>query len=1164
MPRLFMGRLPNLSALAWELSHKVQKGRPFCALLPDLEWAEKLREDIQTLDFKVNTLVFPALETDMLRHRGPSSLSRWERLRCFEALSHPRPEQKTLILVPADALMQKCPPLEFFEKNSIPLALSQELNRQELQYQLARLGYLPSELVEKPGQYALRGAVLDVFPATAEYPLRLELFDDMLSSIRFFHPESQRKIADLTEFCLGPAREFIFPPLSENTSFLRQIKSILREQKRSLADREALYARFVQHSYFPEIDYWGPLILEEQGLCKNADPLEIFSPWQAIIEAHSVEGLAQAAQNQERRDLERALEEEEWVPPSEYFLSQNTSQLDLLRRTLAKAPLWLSHKQKTGLAYEPEEHFEHTLSSHSALELALAESLQGGSSPSLSPLLEEISLSLKENTSVIFITRSETQLDRLSFLLEQNGHSLKRWEKQNSFSSAPESANIWGKVGNLQASFKDSARKWSFILSDSIFGTQKKRSAVRHRKQGTRSLLSGDMALINLQSGDLVVHAEHGVGRYLGLRLMDFGGIPSELIEIEYRDNNKLFVPVTRLSLVQRHSAPQESIVLDRLGGQSWEQKKTKARKDLRSIAGELLHLYSLREMARGPSIQPDPEKIEAFAAQFPFTETEDQLKAIEAGLKDLAGPTPMDRLLCGDVGYGKTEVAMRLAHACAIAGYQVAVLVPTTLLAVQHEASFKKRLSSFGIRVEGLSRFKTAREKEKTIKDLKEGTVSIVVGTHSLLGPSIQFKKLGLLVVDEEQKFGVSHKEKIKRLKNNVHVLSMSATPIPRTLNMAMSGLKELSLISTPPQDRISVRTHIARKNADLIREAVLNEIRRGGQVFYVHNRVQTIQREYEYLKELLPQTKIEYVHGQMEERQLEARVLSFYKGETELLLTTSIIESGLDIPSANTLIVDRSDHFGLSQLYQLRGRVGRSSERAYAYFLRPEKGKITDEAEQRLSVLETYQELGSGFHIASHDLEIRGAGDLLGRQQSGSISALGFEAYAELLQECIADLRGEHFTRTLDPDIQIPIDSTIPEHYIPEIGLRLMAYRRLAASLEEEEIDQIIEELEDRFGALPESVENLTVLMRIKCQLRRLGIRSAVASKTGVSLSFDEQTPVDPTKMIESIKKYPSHYQLTPEGKLLIKQPANALESRDVVRSVERALAQLESWCA
>jgi transcription-repair coupling factor (superfamily II helicase) len=1154
----FIGRLPNQSALAWELWHARNPALAQAVLVPDIDSSQSLLEDLRSFGVPAEELfVLTPLETDLVRHRGPSLLRRVDRLRFFESWQRQVPG---IYLVCSEALCQFRPDALFFSRESLHVKTGQQANRSDLNDEIVRLGYLPTELVELPGQSASRGSIIDVFPPESAYPLRIELFEDKVESIRSFHPDSQRRIADLAELRIPSCREFVFPDnLSESSSAYLRIKQELQDLEVSREDRIAILDRIRQKSFFPTVDYWGPTFLLESP----AEPLDLLHNILAFVEPHALEVSAQASLSEMERHFRDALEEGEWVPRSTSFLVPRKNLVETLRAALANSTssLWLSHKSETGLSYEPEGKVLSQMSGHGMLESELAGARHDRAEAPLDSLLNRIKEWMARGCRIVLVGRSSSQLERLSFLLSGHALNFKIYESLPSFELSKEP--LGGLECPLQTGFIDLERGYVFLLVDQILGTRKKKSSAR---PSSASSFNADLALLDLKPSDLVVHKEHGIGRYLGLKIMNFSGVPAELIEIEYRDGNKLFVPVTRLSLIQKYSGATENAPIDKMGGQSWQTKKGKVRKELASIAGDLLHLYSLREMARGPQIHPNEHDVDVFAATFPYVETPDQEKAIASVLADLRGPKPMDRLICGDVGYGKTEVALRAAHAALSAGFQVAVLVPTTLLATQHEATFRRRLGD-RFPTQGLSRFKEAKEVKHTLLGLKDGSIRCVVGTHKLLGNEVQFKNLGLLVIDEEQRFGVVHKEKIKKLRANVHVLSMSATPIPRTLNMAMSGIKDLSIIQTAPQDRLSVKTFVARKTEKLICEAVEAEIKRGGQVFYVHNRVQSILKEHELLTRLLKGVRIEHVHGQMDEEEIEKRMLDFVEGRTQILLTTSIIESGLDIPNANTLIIDRSDAFGLSQLYQLRGRVGRSSARGYAYFMLPEQGNITQDAEERLAVLEAYQELGSGFHIASHDLELRGAGDLLGRSQSGNIASIGFDAYVELLQEAIAEIRGEHLEVKVDPEIQIPVDTVIPTFYIPEIGLRLMFYRKLAAAIDEDEVEATASEMLDRFGNLPESVKNLVAIMRIKCQLRRLGVRSAVGGKNGVSLTFDPSTPVDTERLVESLRRYPAHYQITPEGKLVIRQPAvvnNAPnDPRDMVRSVEGALAQLESWC-
>ncbi len=1149
--RLWSG-FPHLTSVAWKLRDSLNAKVPGLTLLlaPDNATALNLRDDLSFLDPGLEVFFLPALETDLLRNRSPSLQRRMDRIRAIHHLASPSLERSSLLIASAEAYTQYLPDFRRFSDRTLRLEIGQSLSKTDLFENLVRIGYVPESLVEREGQVASRGSILDVFSPLYEFPARIELFDDEIQSLRLFHPDSQRRVDDLKSLTIPPAREFLWP---ESEADLSKFRSELRKQVDEWdwerENRDAILERISQRSLFPTIDYWAEMISAE-GERSFQLPVPDF-----VLEPMAVETEYLRARSQSERWLEESALEGEWVPKPDRFLRPAAESRTDLNRALLSSPTWLTSRATTGLESEPTQSETTSIASLDVFASRLAAERGSRSEEPLRILADEIGAWSHEGIRAFFVAPTVSQIERLQFLLSAYEIRFRIFE---SVESALESTDpIVGLVGTLNDGFIDRELGVAFLLDEQILGSKRKKTPTRSQRSFT-----GDVSLMDLKINDLVVHKEHGIGRYLGLKIVDFGGFPSELVEIEYRDGSKLLVPVTRLNTLQKFSGAQES-GLDKLGGATWETKKSKVKRELVSLAGELLHLYSLRELARGPELHPGSAEVERFAATFPYAETDDQAKSIEFVLKDLQGPKPMDRLVCGDVGYGKTEVAIRAAHAAVASGFQVAILVPTTILAAQHETTFRRRLEPFGFRVAGLSRFKTTKENRDAIGGIREGTVHVAVGTHKLLGQEVAFKKLGLVVIDEEQKFGVSHKEKLKRLKTDVHVLSMTATPIPRTLNMAMSGIKDISLISTPPTDRLSVRTHVSRKKEGLIQEAIEAEIARGGQVFYVHNRVQTIQRELELLKRLAPKIAIGFVHGQMNEDEIESRMVEFYEGKIQVLLATSIIESGLDVPNANTLIVDRADTFGLSQLYQMRGRVGRSNQRAHAYFLVPEQGTISNDAEERLSVLETYQELGSGFHIASHDLEIRGAGDLLGRSQSGQIGAIGYDAYIELLQECLADLKGEPVETPIDPEVKLGIDSTIPVHYVPEIGLRLNFYRRLAGAENEDEVGKLEAEMADRFGPPPESVKNLAASMRVKCQLRRLRIRSLSASAIGFSVTFDPSTPISTTKLIESIKRYPAHFQLIPDGRLLLKRPQASDKSQlHITQSIEGALALLESW--
>lgn len=1166
---LLLTGVPSASALAWELLRAVRaspSGSRWLVIVPDSLAALNLRDDLREWIGNPDAVVFcPALETDLLKNRGPSLLRRSERLQWMNfwfARTLPADLTFQIGIVPLEALAQRLPVGPALFRANTTLNVSSPKDRDQLSQELVDLGYVPANLVESPGQFAVRGSMVDVFPPTVADPIRCELFDDTVQSLRSFDCDTQRRIEDLSAITIGPAREFLLPPQDDDLASARsRIRAAMDEWDWMKADRDAVLERLDQRAFFATIDYWAPLIdpatYEHEGW--NDAPADLHVAW---FEPRRLQLDPPVVYRDLERNFETARLEGEWVPAASSFLRPETELRTHLQKLSAQSELWLSSDRAPTLTDAPSATVASVIRTHDLLAHQLEAARRDQAAEPFAPLVAALRGWHAEGFRVVMLAPTPSQLERLQFLLS---HERIHFKIHPALSDALTTTEpLCGAVGSLNSGFVDPEAKQVFLLDEDIFGARRKRAASkRTRERSAAGVFTGEFALLDLKAGDLIVHDQHGVGRYLGLKTVYFGGVAADLVELEYKDGAKLLVPVTRLDSLHKHSTGSEGAALDRLGGQTWETKKAKVRRELQNLAGELLNLYAQRKMARGPEIQPDKKALDAFAASFAHVETPDQSLAIEHSIQDLHGPKPMDRLVCGDVGYGKTEVALRAAHAALAGGWQVAVLVPTTILAAQHESTFRARLEPLGFKVGGLSRFKSTKEIKKTLGDLAEGSLDVVVGTHRLLSNDVRFKKIGLLVVDEEQRFGVVHKEKIKRLRANLHILTLTATPIPRTLNMALSGLREISIISTPPVDRLSIRTHIVRKKPSVIQDAIENELKRGGQVFYLHNRIQTMEREVDELTRILPGVKMDAVHGQMDEKILEGKMIDFYEGRTQVLVTTAIIESGLDIPNANTLIVDRADSFGLAQLYQIRGRVGRSAVRAHAYFLLPESGDITVDAEERLSVLETFQDLGSGFHIASHDLEIRGAGDLLGDSQSGHIQALGIDAYLELLQEAVAEAKGDPVEHESEPDISLGIDTTIPATYIPEVGLRLMFYRKLATAQGESDIDHLELELEDRFGPRPESVKTLGAVMKTRCQLKRLRVTSLSAGKAGCSLTFDPSTPVDPAKIVAHLKRYPTLFHLHPDGKLLIKRPEEGSDTWTLMRSIDGALTLLESWC-
>jgi transcription-repair coupling factor (superfamily II helicase) len=705
----------------------------------------------------------------------------------------------------------------------------------------------------------------------------------------------------------------------------------------------------------------------------------------------------------------------------------------------------------------------------------------------------------------------------------------------------PQPSVVCVNVGSVPEGFRWPAEGLVILTEGEILGSRHVRGNLKARnKKGKKDSAakdwSGLQALSDLSVGDLVVHVDHGIGRYNGLFRLDLSGAPSDFLQVEYANRDKLYIPVYRLNVVQKYAGSGAQVALDKLGTAQFAKTKDKVREAVKKLAVDLIKLYAERKIRPGVVFSSRDAEFQEFEAKFPFDETPDQLKAIEDSMEDMESGRVMDRLICGDVGYGKTEVAIRAAYRAVADGKQVVVLVPTTVLAYQHEQSFKARLKDYPFVIDSISRFKSAKEQRSALEKLATGNLDVIIGTHRLLSRDVKFKDLGLVIVDEEHRFGVEHKEKLKTLKTNTHVLTLTATPIPRTLHMALSGLRDISLITTPPVDRLPIRTYVSKYDESLISRAISFELQRGGQVFFLHNRVQTIYETANRIRELVPSANVGVAHGQMAEGELEEAMVAFYQKKTNVLVCTTIIESGLDVPSANTILINRADSLGLAQLYQIRGRVGRAQQRGYAYLLIPSEGGVSEDAKKRLEVIQRFVELGSGFSIASHDLEIRGGGDLLGAQQSGHIAAVGFDLYTELLDEAIRELEGKPLTAEEsqpEPEIKAPFPAFLSEVYVPDVHQRLSLYRRFSSAETESELDSLETELQDRFGGLPAEALNLAWLIRIKQLLKRLGVESLTVGPERVVMIPGPASKLDPIRAIALVSGHPSKYQLAPDPK-------------------------------
>ncbi len=783
-----------------------------------------------------------------------------------------------------------------------------------------------------------------------------------------------------------------------------------------------------------------------------------------------------------------------------------------------------------------------------------------GKTGALEPLVRRVRAWQEAGLRVIIAARAETQVERLTTLLRHRDLAVKarlgRFDPA-ALDDEPASAGRAALVvvGGLSRGVVAPSEGLALVTEEEIFGSRAHRRAARAESStGKGRAFVEDLR--SLGAGDFVVHGEHGIGRYLGLVHKQVGEHTVDLILVEYAGGDKLYLPVYRLNQIQKYAGGEGTPKLDRLGGQTFARTKAKVQKNLRQMADELLRLYAERRAALGVVTPLPDDDYRAFEATFPFDETPDQARAIGDVGRDLEAERPMDRLVCGDVGFGKTEVAIRAAFRVALAGRQVAVLCPTTVLAQQHYRNFEQRMTGYPITVRALSRFQSKAEQDDVSRGLRDGSVDIVVGTHRLLSRDVHWKRLGLLVVDEEQRFGVTHKERIKQLKTNLDVLTLSATPIPRTLQMAVTGLRDMSIITTPPVDRRAIRTVVTRHDENVIRDAVVRELGRGGQVFYVYNRVEGLYERAARLAELVPQARIAVAHGQMAEGPLEQTMLDFVEGRYDVLCATAIIESGLDIPRANTILIDRADMFGLSQLYQLRGRVGRAKERAYCYLVVPPANAMTDEARARIEALERHTDLGSGFQIASLDLELRGAGDLLGGEQSGTVASVGFELFCQMLDEAVHELRGEPVVHDVDPELSFDADALLPEDYVSEVGVRLSLYKRFAGAEGAEDVQDLAGEMEDRFGPPPPEARRFVHLMRLKTELRKLKALGCEANAKSVTLHLRDDTPLDGAKLMKLMAGKQSPYKLSPDMRLTRKTReteafTSGLEAADKVLS-------------
>jgi len=1104
---------------AFALAQVVAEASPDAPVLFVARDGQRLPSIIEALAFvapDLPVLELPAWDCLPYDRVSPGADAAARRLSALSAMAALRKNpHRAVVLTTANALLQRVPPAEVIEAQGFSARPGNQVNMNELIAQLEKSGFERVPTVRDVGEFAVRGGILDLYAPGAEEALRLDFFGDTLETVRAFDVATQRTTGNRPEVSLQPMTEVTLTP-DTISRFRRNYIEAFGAPSRD----DGLYAAISEGRRFAGMEHWLPFFYE------RLDTLFDYLPGAPVVFDHLTK---------------EALDERHKLILDYYEARRQQAGAALKEAVPYKpAPPGLLYLSPDDVGGAVAEHLAVEFTPFDTPEAGLRSVLHGGSRAGenfaeeradpnanvFDAAVKHIAALRANGRRVVVAGWTDGSLDRLTQILAE--HHLGNLKPVATLADVErlEPGQAGAAVLPLETGFETD--RLAVVAEQDILGDRLVRRS-KKRKRAADFIAEAS----SLSAGDIVVHADHGIGRFVGLKTIEAAGAPHDCLEIHYASDGRLYLPVENIELLSRYGSEGAEAVLDKLGGGAWQSRKAKLKKRLLEMAGQLIQIAAERKMRSAKAYIPQDGLYGEFSARFPYEETDDQQNAIDAVLDDLSAGRPMDRLICGDVGFGKTEVALRAAFVAAMEGVQVAVVVPTTLLARQHFKTFSTRFAGLPIRVRQASRLVGAKELAETKKGLSDGTVDIVVGTHALLGSAISFKNLGLLIIDEEQHFGVKHKERLKELKSDVHVLTLSATPIPRTLQLALTGVRELSLIATPPVDRMAVRTFISPFDPLVIRETLLRERYRGGQSFYVVPRIADLEEVGNFLREQVPELKFATAHGQMPPGELDDIMNAFYDGQYDVLLSTTIVESGLDIPTANTLIVHRADMFGLAQLYQIRGRVGRSKLRAYALFTLPANRKLTDTADRRLKVLQSLDTLGAGFQLASHDLDIRGAGNLLGEEQSGHIKEVGFELYQQMLEEAVAEIKdtGEATSGSWSPQITVGTAVMIPEGYVPDLTLRLALYRRLGDLETPEEIDGFGAELIDRFGPLPDEVQHLLKIVFIKALCRQANVEKLDAGPKGVVIHFREKTFVDPAGLVRYIGEQGSLAKIRPD---------------------------------
>ena len=1100
--------------------------KSFLIVLPSQREAEQVLEEIcaytvsaalettSLVDVQSRMNLFPGWNRKIFDGIAPSKETVADRIRCLEYLLY---KERSIIVTSSRAMLYRLPPRHRFAEACCVLNLGDEIDPDDVAALLIRGGYQNVELVEVKGEFARRGDILDIYPLTANTPIRVEFFGDEIDTIRAFDPISQRSTESIESVTFTPLREVLSTDVSvdhwqiqadaliqEHTA--PQLINTVREITQSLTEAASSQYRLQECQLDDGIEGFLPMLVPETELLSDYLPDDTVV---CFIEPQWQKREASQMHEQMQELYEKKLAESNlMVPPDKLLVSFETLSTELEKYSVVSSSL-----------APPREVMDNEISPlHFEMKPLV---LPSGN---YQTVINQMKTWTEEGTRIHVFCETPQQSKRVSEILAE----------RELFPP-----DICTSVGAISEGFLNESLNLAVISEDELFGSRHHRRPIRHRPSTDGTPI---LSLIDLKIGDYVVHVSHGIAIYDGIRRLAIDGKSQDFLILRYSADDILYVPTYQVDLVQKYIGSKDNAYkprVDRLGGAAWSRRKGRVKKSIEQMAGELLKLYALRQARKGFSFPAEVPWQTEFEALFPYQETNDQLQAIEDVKADMEGERPMDRLVCGDVGYGKTEIALRAAFKAVMSEKQVAVLVPTTILALQHYDTFEKRFQPFPVNIEMLNRFRTPKEIKQIKKGLADGTIDVVIGTHSLLSKTVEFDNLGLLIVDEEHRFGVKHKEKIKQFKETIDVLTLTATPIPRTLHMSLVGIRDFSVINTPPADRLPIQTYVMPYDSDVIREAITTELGRGGQVFFVHNRVQDIQSMALAIQKLAPDARIAIAHGQMPERELETIMLEFVRHKHDILVCTMIIESGLDIPNVNTILINRADALGLAQLYQLRGRVGRATLQAYGYLFYPQDRAITEGAQKRLRVIEEFTDLGSGFKIALRDLEIRGTGNILGAEQHGHIVTVGYELYCRLLEDAVMALKGEKVEETVETRISLPVEAYLPDDYVPDSRQKVSIYKKIAGLKDREALNELREELMDRYGAIPEPAEMLLGIANIKQLSQHLGIITIVAGKEQVKVTFDERKPrINVKKFIEIVHQNKT-LQLLPPAQLKIRMP-------------------------